>query len=256
MTGEFGHITQLREPLQPHSKSIGANGRPHMYFSGEAIAERVHEIGAFIGPAHAFTPWTALSASHDSVTRLLWQQPIDFVELGLWADDWFRAGRPDFAGVPFLSNSDAHSPQTGEDRPRVQPYPASGEVLVRGVLDSIRAGAIEANPSFFPEEGKYQPDRLRPLLYPVYSRTTRQRAWRCPADGGLIKKGVYGRTRELSRGTPGSRPPYFHLVPLGQIIQTVEGVSSQDTIKCPKSTVRSSQEFGNEIDVLIKTPVT
>ena len=39
MAGEFGQFTQLRELLNPHSKSISTNGRPHVYLSGEAIAE-------------------------------------------------------------------------------------------------------------------------------------------------------------------------------------------------------------------------
>ena len=34
MAEDFGQCTQLREFLQPHSKSISTNGRPHVYLFG------------------------------------------------------------------------------------------------------------------------------------------------------------------------------------------------------------------------------
>ena len=36
----------------------------------------------------------------------------------------------------------------------------------------------------------------------------------------------------LLAATPGKRPPYPHIIPLGQIIQTIEGASSPNTKKC------------------------
>ena len=66
-----------------------------------------------IGPAHAFTPWTAMYAYFDRVADCYGSQSIDFLELGLSADSSYGAAIPDLHNVPFLSNSDAHSPQTG-----------------------------------------------------------------------------------------------------------------------------------------------
>lgn len=253
---DFLQFAQLRELLNPHSKSISTNGRPHVYLSGEEIAKRVHEVGALIGPAHAFTPWTALFAYHDSVASCYGSEKIDFVELGLSADSSYGAGIPDFAGVPFLTNSDAHSPQPEKIGREFNRIRLSGPLSVRGVLDSIRTGAIEANAGFFPEEGKYN----RTACVRCYTRYSLEEAvqnnWRCPADGGLIKKGVYDRARELSHGTPGSRPPYLHIIPLGQIIQTVEGVSSPHTKKCRSIYDSFIAAFGNEIDVLLFVPVS
>ncbi|MEN6395268.1 MAG: endonuclease Q family protein, partial [Methanoregula sp.] len=253
---DFLQFAQLRELLNPHSKSISTNGRPHVYLSGEEIAKRVHEVGALIGPAHAFTPWTALFAYHDSVAGCYGSEKIDFVELGLSADSSYGAGIPDFAGVPFLTNSDAHSPQPEKIGREFNRIRLSGPLSVRGVLDSIRTGAIEANAGFFPEEGKYN----RTACVRCYTRYSLEEAvqnnWRCPADGGLIKKGVYDRARELSHGTPGSRPPYLHIIPLGQIIQTVEGVSSPHTKKCRSIYDSFIAAFGNEIDVLLFVPVS
>jgi PHP family Zn ribbon phosphoesterase len=68
---------------------------------------------------------------------------------------------------------------------------------------------------------------------------------------------VYDRARELaSGGKPCKHPPYLHIIPLGQIIQSVEGVSSPHTKKCRSLYERFISTFGNEIDVLINVPVT
>jgi uncharacterized protein (TIGR00375 family) len=80
--------------------------------------------------------------------------------------------------------------------------------------------------------------------------------WRCPADGGIIKKGVSDRARELSGGGEvRPRPPYVHVLPLAQIIQTMEGASAPGTKKCRAIYTRFIGMFGNEITVLIDTPV-
>ncbi|MDD1703398.1 MAG: endonuclease Q family protein [Methanoregula sp.] len=253
---DFGQFTELRELLEPASKSVRTNGRPHIYLSGEEIAKKAHDVGALIGPAHAFTPWTALFAYHDSVASCYGSEKIDFVELGLSADSSYGAGIPDFAGVPFLTNSDAHSPQPEKIGREFNRIRVDGPVTVRGVLDSIRAGKIEMNAGFFPEEGKYNRTACV-RCFTQYSREDAvQHHWRCPTDGGIIKKGVFDRARELSHGTPGSRPPYLHLIPLGQIIQTVEGVSSPGTKKCRAIYETFISAYGNEIDVLVTIPVS
>jgi len=250
-----GQFSQLREFLAPHSKSIRTNGRPHVYLSGKAIVEYAHEAGALIGPAHAFTPWTALFAYHDSVAACYGSEPIDFLELGLSADSSYGAGIPDLAGVPFLSNSDAHSPQPEKIGREFNRLRLVGNVSVKNVLDSIRKGGIEANAGFFPEEGKYNRTACVRCFTQYSLEQAEEHRWRCPADGGQIKKGVYDRARELSTGPAAPRPPYLHIVPLGQIIQTVEGVSSPHTKKCRAIYDAFIAAFGNEIDVLLSAPV-
>jgi len=82
-----------------------------------------------------------------------------------------------------------------------------------------------------------------------------QHQWRCPADGGLIKKGVSDRAKELSKGgTARPRPPYLHVLPLAQIIQTMEGSSSPNTKKCKMIYTSFIEAFGNEIAVLLDVP--
>ncbi|MFA5331412.1 MAG: endonuclease Q family protein [Methanoregula sp.] len=251
----FEQFDELRDLLAPSCRCLASNGRPHVYLSGEKIARFVHQTGAMIGPAHAFTPWTALYACHDSVGSCYGSEKIDFLELGLSADTTYGAGIPDLAGVPFLSNSDAHSPQPEKIGREFNRIRIDGRLTIRAVLDSIRTGKIEMNAGFFPEEGKYNRTACVRCFTQYSLEEAQQHRWRCPADGGQIKKGVYDRARELSKGTPGSRPRYLHLIPLGQIIQTVEGVSSPGTKKCRAVYDSFIAAFGNEIDVLVTAPV-
>jgi len=253
---DFGQFDQLRDLLAPKSRSIGSNGRPHVYLSGEEIAQKVHEVGALIGPAHAFTPWTALFAYHDSVAGCYGKEHIDLLELGLSADSSYGAGIPDLLDVPFLTNSDAHSPMPEKIGREFNRISVSGNLTPRNLLDCVSTGNIAMKAGFFPEEGKYNRTACVRCFMQYTSEDAKRHNWRCPADGGLIKKGVYDRARELSRGIPGQRPPYLHLVPLGQIIQTIEGVSSPQTKKCRAIYNEFILTFGNEIDILISAPLS
>jgi len=251
---DFSLFDEIRERLAAHSRSLASVGRPHVCLSGETIAKIVHETGGLIGPAHAFTPWTALYAYFDRVADCYGTEPIDFLELGLSADSSYGAAIPDLYNVPFLSNSDAHSPAPDKfarefNRLRL------ANLSVKAVLDCIHKGAIEMNAGFFPEEGKYN----RTACVRCFSQYSQKEAvrskWRCPKDGGIIKKGVYDRAQELSTGEARPRPPYLHIVPLGQIIQTVEGASSPYTKKCRAVYDSFVTTFGNEIDLLVSTPI-
>lgn len=73
----------------------------------------MHTLGGFIGPAHAFTPWTSLYARHNSVRECYGEEPIDFLELGLSADNSYGASIPDLRESVSLKNSDAHGPDPG-----------------------------------------------------------------------------------------------------------------------------------------------
>lgn len=252
---ELAQFSQLRDLMAGKAKSFSTSGRPHVYLSGEEIADAAHAVGALIGPAHAFTPWTALYAYNDSLSACYGDAKIDFLELGLSADSSYGAAIPDLHGIPFLTNSDAHSPYPDKlgrefNRLRIR------NLAAKDVLAAIRAGDVEMNAGFFPEEGKYNRTACT-RCYEQYSVADAVRhGWRCPADGGIIKKGVFDRALELSRGGEARpRPPYVHVLPLGQIIQTMEGASSSRTKRCKAIYNRFIETFGNEIAVLIDVPV-
>jgi uncharacterized protein (TIGR00375 family) len=253
---DFAQFDQLRDLLKGTCKSFVTSGRPHVYLNGEEIAHAAHDVGALVGPAHAFTPWTAMYAYFDSVSACYGNAKIDFLELGLSADSSYGAAIPDLYDIPFLTNSDAHSPypdKLGREFNRLR----FSKATAKDVLAAIRTGAITTNAGFFPEEGKYNRTACT-RCYTQYSlEEAVQHSWKCPADGGIIKKGVSDRARELSHGSEARpRPPYLRVMPLAQIIQTMEGASSPNTKKCKAVYTKFIETFGNEIAVLIAVPVT
>lgn len=252
---DLAQFDQLRDLLRGTCKSFQSTGRPHVYLSGEEIANAAHDVGALIGPAHAFTPWTAMYAYFDSVPACYGTAKIDFLELGLSADSTYGASIPDLYDIPFLTNSDAHSPypdKLGREFNRIRIH----NPTAKDVLAAIRAKSVEMNAGFFPEEGKYNRTACT-RCYEQYSLNDAVRyRWRCPADGGIIKKGVSDRAKELSGGNDARpRPPYIHVLPLAQIIQTMEGISSPNTKKCRAIYSSFISTFENEIAVLVDVPV-
>lgn len=103
------------EELAERISSFGnleADGRPTVKLDGCEIAEIAKDIGALIGPCHAFTPWTALYGYHDSLESCYGSMTgyISFVELGLSADSDYADRIEELHRLTFLTNSDAHSP--------------------------------------------------------------------------------------------------------------------------------------------------
>lgn len=250
----FGIFEDLALRFSPSAPSITTMGRPHLRLSGVEIAREVHEAGGLIGPAHAFTPWTSLYASFDLARECYGGERPDLLELGLSADSSYGAGISELRGIPFLSNSDAHSPspaKIGREFNRMR-IPV---LSVKAVLEAIQKGEIAMNAGFFPEEGKYN----RTACTRCYRQFTLGEAvslsWRCPDDGGRLKKGVSDRARELSDGPGEPRPPYLHLIPLLEIIQRILGTSSPSTRRCTALYTHLLETFGDEIRILVDVPV-
>lgn len=253
---DFQASGQLADTLTPFSKNVHKNGRPQVKLSGEEIASRVHELGGMIGPAHAFTPWTSLYASHSSVSSCYGDEPIDFLELGLSSDSGYGSRIADLAGVPFLTNSDAHSPdpaKLGREFTRIDTgtdYPG-----ISTVLDAVRKGNIVMNAGFFPEEGKYNLTACTRCFTRYTLKEAEELRWKCPSDKGRIKKGVRDRADELSTGPETIRPPYLHIIPLAEIIQRTLGTCSATTRKCTDLYHRCLSALGDEISVLTLVPI-
>ena len=62
--------------------------------------------------------------------------------------DSYGAGIPDLSGVPFLSNSDAHSPQPEKIGREFNRIRVDGNLSARALLDCIKAGSITMNAGF------------------------------------------------------------------------------------------------------------
>ena len=253
LADSFGIFEDLSNRFSPSAPSIASMGRPHLRLSGEEIAREVHEAGGLVGPAHAFTPWTSLYASFDRARECYGAERPDFLELGLSADSSYGAGISELRGIPFLSNSDAHSPSVAKLGREFNRMEVSG-CSEQAVMGAVQKGAIAMNAGFFPEEGKYNHTACTRCYRQFTLEDAVSLSWRCPDDGGLLKKGVSDRARELSDSPAAPRPPYLHLIPLLEIIQRILGTSNPHTRRCTALYESLLEAFGTEIRILVDVP--
>ncbi|GAA5262027.1 endonuclease Q family protein [Methanocalculus sp. MC3] len=243
----------MQESFTPFCSHLKTAGRPHIRLKGEAIAKIVHEAGGIIGPAHAFTPWRSVYAAFSSLADCYGEEEVSYLELGLSADSRDGAAIEELSGIPFLTNSDAHSP-VPEKLGRECTILDLKRMDVSSLLSAIRENRILMNIGFFPEEGKYN----RTACTRCYHQFTLEEAvdlkWRCPHDKGRIKKGVSDRARELSGRTRTERPPYIHIIPLAEIIANRLGTCSPRTKKCSALYDELIKTFGDELSILLHLP--
>jgi len=250
---DFDAVEVFGDLLAPHGRSLGSEGRPHVHLAGGEVVQAAHDAGGLAGPSHAFTPWTGIYAAFDSIAACYGGEPIDFLELGLSADSSYGAGITELYGVPFISASDAHSPELhrlGREFTRLnvdRPTPA-------GVLGALKRGDVVLNVGFFPEEGKYNETACMRCLHHYSLAEAERNGWRCPEDRTPLKKGVHDRARELSDGELLPRPPYLHLIPLAQVIAEVLGLGSPTAKAVRRVHEALLAAFGTEIGVLVDLP--
>jgi len=252
---DFISFENLEEAFQPHSNDLTTNGRPHLALNGGNIAEIVHELGGLIGPAHAFTPWTALYAKFDHIDECYHGKRVDFLELGLSADSSYGAAIPELYSIPFISNSDAHSfdfTKLGREWNHLN----ARKLSPKNILKSVRKGEIIYNAGLFPEGGKYNRTGCSRCHRLFSFEEAIQFNWRCPNDGGKLKKGVFDRCQELSIGASHPRPHYYHMIPLAEIIQKVMNTSSPKTKNCINLYTNLIDNLGCEIDILIERTIS
>ncbi|ASJ12161.1 TIGR00375 family protein [Thermococcus thioreducens] len=251
-------VREMREELREHSGDIEAEGRPRINLSAAEIAEVANELGVLIGPAHAFTPWTALYKEYNSLKEAYQGAKVHFLELGLSADSEMADRIKAHHSLTYLSNSDAHSPmphRLGREFNRFEVKDATFEEIRKAILK--RGGRkIVLNAGLDPRLGKYHLTACS-RCYAKYSpEDARAFRWRCPKCGGRIKKGVHDRILELAdiEERPEDRPPYLRLAPLAEIIAMVIG-KGVETKAVRVIWERFLEEFGSEIRVLVDVPL-
>ena len=247
---------QLYESFRNYSTDIDSDGRPSLRLGGAEIAEHAKDAEVLIGPCHAFTPWTALYAYHNSLTECYGDMSsyVSFVELGLSADSSYADKISELHGLTFLTNSDAHSPypiRLAREFNRFQMDSMSFEDL-KAAIERRNGRKPVLNVGLPPKEGKYNESACI-RCYKHYSlREATIRKWRCECKG-MIKKGVRDRVNELADcdGTPPEhRPPYMHLIPLAEIIGlAVQKSASSKTVTGIWESLLA--EFGTEVNVLV-----
>ncbi|HOI71893.1 MAG TPA: TIGR00375 family protein [Methanobacterium sp.] len=231
--------------------SLDSDGRPRVRMNGAEIMDVTHAHGCLIGPSHAFTPWTSIYKAYDSVVDCYGKKP-DFLELGLSADTEMADHIEELQDIPFLTNSDAHSPwphRIGREFNEIE----IDNLTFKGVSRAILDKKIKANYGFDPRLGKYLKTGCS-RCYQIYDiEEALNLKMRCPC-GGMIKKGVDYRIYELSTWDephhPEHRPPYIHILPLAEILSLIYG-KGVTTVFVQKIWKELVQKLGTEIDVLI-----
>jgi uncharacterized protein (TIGR00375 family) len=227
---------ELSERIAPFG-NLEADGRPAVKLDGCEIAEIAKDIGALIGPCHAFTPWTALYAYHDSLESCYGSMTdyVSFVELGLSADSDYADRIEELHRLTFLTNSDAHSPSANKLAREFTQFNVP-DITFDGIKKAIlreQGYGSTLNVGFFPEEGKYN----RSACIKCFTQYTLPEAEALNGAvlhaEGVIKKGVFDRVNELADFEeprhPVYRPPYLHLIPLAEIIQMALGHAGVQT---------------------------
>ncbi|HHQ44985.1 MAG TPA: TIGR00375 family protein [Candidatus Altiarchaeales archaeon] len=249
----------LREKIQKHCKNIDADGRPNVRLNGEQIAGLVLEVGGLMGPAHAFTPWTAVYKEYDSLKDCYGEHldKVSFLELGLSADTNMADRIQELQDISFLSNSDCHSPwphRLGREFNRLEMEKLSfGEI--EKALKRVGGRRISMNVGLNPVEGKYHMTACTRCYMLFKWEDALALRKRCPECGGLIKRGVCQRLEELASWSephhPPHRPPYLHILPLAEVISLAIGVKTLTSRKIQDSWKNLVGEFGSEISILL-----
>lgn len=245
---------ELSERLPSKNKNI--DGRPKTNLDGIEILELVREYDCLIGPAHAFTPWTGMYKSFDSIYDC-YEKKVDFVELGLSADTDMADTVDELKDFTFLSNSDAHSPwphRLGREFNQIE----LGDISFSSIKHAIKHSAIKANYGLVPNLGKYHMTACTKCFKLMDPNIAKQNKMKCDC-GGRIKKGVDYRISEISDFKephhPNFRPQYIHLMPLAELISTVydKGVTTKTVQNIWQKLI---DNFGNEINVLINKDIS
>ena len=235
------------------SKNKSADGRPKTDLDGVELLELAHDYDCLIGPAHAFTPWTGMYKSFDSIYDCYEKKP-DFVELGLSADTFMADRIEELKDFVFLTNSDAHSPwphRLGREFNQIE----LSDISFSSIKKAIKKKNVKANYGLVPSLGKYHMTACS-KCYKLHDPTALN-GMKCEC-GGRIKKGVDFRISEISDFTtphhPDFRPPYVHLMPLAEIISSVhdKGVTTKFVQSIWNRLV---DNFKTEINVLLTAPI-
>jgi len=258
----FSAIEDFKEKIKPYSKNLETDGRPNVDLSGVEIASLAKDFDVLVGPAHAFTPYTAIYAYHPSLTDCYGDLTdyVSFVELGLSADSDYADKIQELHRLTFLTNSDCHSPhpvRLAREFNRFEVNDATFDEIKKAIL-RIGGNKPVLNVGLPPQEGKYNESACI-SCYTHYSlEEAIRRRWKCSCGKG-IKKGVRDRVEERANFRepehPDHRPPYLHLIPLTEIITKAVGQHTPFTKTVTRRWEELVSAFENEITILIDADI-
>ncbi len=259
----FSSAYKLHDIILEGGYSQLTSGRPQLKISPECLVSLARDVGALIGPSHAFTPWTSMYAAFESLDDCYGKNAkhITFLELGLSADTQMASKIAELDSCAFVSFSDAHSPspdKLGREVTRFYLNRASFREIKRA-FKGVNGREVVLNVGLDPREGKYHLTGCRRCkkAYNLEDVIIEGRVLKtCPACGGPLKIGVKDRIQLLTlkshKVSLARRPPYMHAVPLIEILKAMKQSQRLNVKKVYEALI---QQFDNEIDILIDTPL-
>lgn len=255
-------VDDFKERIRTKSKNLETDGRPNVQLNGEELAAHAKDVDALIGPAHAFTPWTAMYAYHSSLKECYGDLTdyVSFIELGLSADSDYADKIQELHRLTFLTNSDCHSShpvRLAREFNRFEVGEATYKDVKKAIL-RVSGNRPILNVGLPPQEGKYNESACISCNMHYTMEEAFRRRWKCSC-GKRIKKGVRDRIMERADFPepkhPDHRPPYLHLIPLAEIITKAVGMQSPFTQTVTRRWEELISAFGNEITVLIDADI-
>jgi len=259
----FSSAYKLHDIILEGGYSQLTSGRPQLKISPECLVSLAREVGALIGPSHAFTPWTSMYAAFESLDDCYGKNAkhITFLELGLSADTQMASKIAELDSCAFVSFSDAHSPspdKLGREITRFYLNRASFREINRA-FKGVNGREVVLNIGLDPREGKYHLTGCRRCkkAYNLEDILIEGRVLNtCPACGGPLKIGVKDRIQLLTlkshKVSLARRPPYIHAVPLIEILKAMKQSQRLNVKKVYEALI---QQCDNEIAILIDTPL-
>ena len=244
------------------SGNLTEDGRPTLAMDASDLLEATLDSGdgAYLLPAHVWTPWVGvLSATtgFDSIEDCYGElaRHIFAVETGLSADppmNWRVSLLDRFRPVSY---SDAHAPsKLGREATELDT-----ELDYFAIRHALETGeGFQGTVEFFPEQGRYHlsgHQRCGVRLEPAEARRARMR---CPVCGKRLTMGVLQRVEDLADRPAGARPAGTagcrNLVSLPEVVAEVTGVGPAS--KTVRRIVDAMVELlGPELPLLERPPL-
>jgi len=262
LTPSLETAEQINDRLAHHG-SLSIDGRPVLDMSAPLLVEEVMAVSQenVVIPAHVWTPWFSLFGSFSGFDKIedCYQdmtRHIFALETGLSSDppmNWRLSALDRFT---LVSNSDCHSPWTWRIGREANVFDLK-ELTYHEVVEAIKSKdpkRLNLTIETYPDYGKYHWTGHRNCNISLKPEEAIRFGNICPVCRKKLTKGVEQRVEELADRPAGFRPQsvpwYKRLLPLGEVIQAVLGVTYPGVQKVGDAYNNLVSRFGDEYTVL------
>jgi uncharacterized protein (TIGR00375 family) len=255
-------VYDFRDAIHHRSENIETDGKAIINVTSETIAGYAKDVDALIGPAHIFDKSSGIYEHYSSLKECYGDNAtsIHFAELGLGGDTYYADTIKELHRVTFLTSSDTHNPhpiRLGREFTRFQLKKPTFSCIKKAILRKDGNYPV-LNVGVPPEEGKYFESACTRCYKRFSIQDASKRHWKCTC-GAPIKKGVQQRINENATFNrpqhPYHRPLYLSILPLHEIITKTLQQQNPFTDTVMRYWHQLISTFGDEITVLLDTPV-